>query len=51
MCYFVAPSIFIDSEKQIEFVREKEQIFIYPKTIEDFIRHLESEKKLYYPGI
>jgi hypothetical protein len=48
MCYFVAPSIFIDSERQIEFVREKEKLSIYPKTIEGFIEHLETEKNLYY---
>lgn len=48
MCYFVAPSIFIDSERQIEFVREKEKLLIYPKTIEGFIKHLETEKNLFY---
>lgn len=48
MCYFVAPSIFIDSEKQIAFVKEKEKLHIYSKTIEDFVKHLENENKLYY---
>lgn len=47
MCYFVAPSIFIDSERQIEFVREKEKLSIYPKTIEDFLEQLEVEENLY----
>jgi len=47
MCYFVAPSIFIDSERQIKFVREKEKLSIYPKTIEDFLEHLEVEENLY----
>jgi len=48
MCYFIAPSIFIDSERQIEFIREKESLLIYPKTIERFIEHLESTFNLYY---
>ncbi len=47
MCYFVAPSIFKDSERQIEFVREKEKLSIYPKTIEEFLEHLETEENLY----
>lgn len=47
MCYFVAPSIFIDSERQIEFVKEKEKLSIYPKTIEGFVEHLENEENLY----
>jgi len=47
MCYFVAPSIFKDSERQIEFVREKEKLSIYPKTIEEFLEHLKVEENLY----
>ena len=36
MCYFVAPSIFSDSRDQIEWLKEKKNLFIYPKTIENF---------------
>ncbi|MBI3045967.1 MAG: AlwI family type II restriction endonuclease [Candidatus Harrisonbacteria bacterium] len=47
MCYFVAPSIFRDSVRQIEFVKEKDNLSILPKTIKDFLNHLESSKSLY----
>jgi len=47
MCYFIAPSIFSDSVKQIEYVKQTENLFISPKTIEDFLEHLESQKVLY----
>jgi hypothetical protein len=48
MCYFVAPSIFIDSKRQIEFIKDKENIFIYPKTIDDFVEHIATNKTLFY---
>ncbi len=47
MCYFVAPSIFKDSIRQIEFVKEKENLSILPKTIEEFLGCLNNEKTLY----
>jgi hypothetical protein len=47
MCYFVAPSIFIDSKRQIDYIKEKEKLTIYPKTIEEFLEHLEKEENLY----
>ncbi len=47
MCFFVAPSIFIDSKRQIEFVKEKENLSICPKTIEEFLDYLEIEENLY----
>lgn len=47
MCFFVAPSIFEDSINQIEFVRQKENIEIYPQTISEFIDHLEQASVLY----
>ena len=47
MCYFVAPSIFSDSVKQIEFVRQTENLFISPKTIEEFLEHLDTNNILY----
>lgn len=48
MCYFVAPSIFKDSERQIKYVREKESLFILPKTIEEFLKHIDNRNVLYF---
>ena len=47
MCYFVAPSIFSDSAKQIDYVKQTENLFISPKTIEEFLEHLEKNNVLY----
>ena len=47
MCYFVAPSIFSDSVKQIEYVKQTENLFISPKTIEEFLEHLDNNNILY----
>lgn len=47
MCYFVAPSIFKDSNRQIEYVNEKDNILILPKTIEEFLEHISNESILY----
>jgi len=47
MCYFVAPSIFSDSVKQIEYVRQTENLFISPKAIEEFLEHLDNNNILY----
>ena len=47
MCYFVAPSIFSDSLRQIEFVKKTDGLFIAPKTIEEFIKHLDESEVLY----
>lgn len=47
MCYFVAPSIFSDSIKQIAYVKQTENLFVAPKTIEEFIGHLENNNALY----
>lgn len=46
VCYFVAPSIFRDSVRQIEFLREKDDLHIIPKTIAEFVAHLESSNTL-----
>lgn len=48
MCYFIAPSIFKDSVRQIEFVKEKDKLSILPKTIEEFLTHIEKAGALYY---
>ncbi|MCR4321696.1 MAG: AlwI family type II restriction endonuclease [Candidatus Brocadiaceae bacterium] len=47
MCYFVAPSIFTDSIRQIEYVKEKDNLFISPKTIGEFLEHLDNNATLY----
>jgi hypothetical protein len=47
MCYFVAPSIFKDSVMQINYVKEKENLSILPKTIEEFLTHIEASSALY----
>ncbi len=47
MCYFIAPSIFKDSEMQIKYVKERENLFISPKTIKEFIKNLEVKAVLY----
>lgn len=47
MCLFVAPSIFKDSTRQMEFLKNKENLKITPKTIEDFIEYIENNSKLY----
>lgn len=47
MCYFVAPSIFSDSLSQIEYVKEKDNLLIIPKTIEEFLKHINNKDILY----
>ena len=47
MCYFIAPSIFKDSARQIEYVKEKEKLCILSKTIEEFLEHIDKRKVLY----
>lgn len=44
MCYFVAPSIFSDSIKQIKYVKQTENLSIFPKTIEEFLKHLDNNR-------
>ncbi len=47
MCHFIAPSIYIDSEKQIKYVKDTEDLNIKPRTIEEFIGFLETNKTLF----
>ena len=47
ICLFIAPSIFEDSKMQIEYVKSHNALFIYPKTIEEFLKFLDVAKKLY----
>jgi hypothetical protein len=46
-CFFVAPTIFKDSTRQIKFVKSEDGLNIEPFTIEDFILHLENTKNLF----
>jgi hypothetical protein len=46
ICYFIAPTIFEDSLRQIDFVK-KENIFISPKTIKEFIEYIRNNNILY----
>lgn len=47
VCYFIAPSIFSDSLKQIKYVGQTENLLISPKTIEEFLGYLEKSSVLY----
>jgi len=46
-CIFIAPSIFKDSERQIAFVKQTDNLTIRPYRIDDFISYLETESRLY----
>ena len=47
ICYFIAPSLFSDSIKQFEYLKEKEGLLIFPKTIKEFLTHLKKSNTLY----
>jgi hypothetical protein len=47
VCYFVAPSIYVDSVSQINYVRATENRLIIPQSIEEFIEHLENSPALH----
>lgn len=47
MCYFVAPSIFIDSERQIQFAQKEYGLHIVAKTLKEFLQYIEKRSKLY----
>lgn len=47
MCYFIAPSIYTDSLKQIQYVRDTDGLNIKPNTVEEFLECLEKEPILY----
>lgn len=47
ICYFIAPSIFIDSIRQIKFVKTEDKLRIEPYTINLFIEHLENTNRLF----
>ncbi len=47
MCYFVAPSIFKDTIRQINFLKQTDNLLISPKTIVEFLEYLENNNILY----
>ncbi len=47
MCYFIAPSIFPDTSDYYDFYWKKYNLNILDKKIEDFIYHLDNNKKLF----
>ena len=46
-CVFVAPSIFNDTVRQIEFVKFTNNLIIRPYKIDDFVGYLEASRTLY----
>lgn len=46
-CVFLAPSIFVDSENQIDWVKDKKQLVIRPYKIVDFILTIWIQQHLY----
>lgn len=46
-CVFIAPSIFNDSRRQIDFVKHTSGLTIRPYEISDFVKMLENTDKLY----
>ena len=46
-CIFLAPSIYADSQNQIDWVNDRKQIIIRPYKILDFVNYLDSSRMLY----
>lgn len=46
-CCFIAPTIFADSQMQIDYLKEKKELLIKPFTIKDFVDKLENVSILY----
>lgn len=51
VCYFVAPSIYADTMKQIDYLKKADGLRIYPKNIREFVNFLEKSKRLYVRGV
>ena len=47
MCHFIAPSIYIDSQRQIKYIKDTATLTIKSRTIEDFITFLEKNERLF----
>lgn len=46
-CIFIAPTLFRDSERQINWINSEENMTIQPYKIDDFISYLETKNQLY----
>lgn len=46
-CVFIAPNIFVDSQDQIDWVKDRKKQIIRPYKIIDFIQYLDSASSLY----
>ena len=46
-CIFIVPSIFIDSQRQINWIKSEENLTIRPFKIDAFISYLETENRLF----
>jgi hypothetical protein len=47
MCHFIAPTIFKDTQRQIKFVKQEDNLTIVANTISDFIQYIEQNEYLY----
>jgi hypothetical protein len=47
MCHFIAPTIFTDSIRQIEYVKDTSGLNIKARSIDEFIDYLETNDRLY----
>jgi hypothetical protein len=47
LCCFIAPSIFKDSERQIKFSKQEDNLSIHPKTINNFLEYISTSKDFY----
>jgi len=47
MCHFVAPNIYADSQKQIQYVYVTEDLHIKTHSIPEFISYLEDSSSFY----
>lgn len=46
-CFFIAPSIHIDTERYCDIIQKADKLFIAPYSIDDFVDYLETSKTLY----
>jgi len=47
-CVFIAPSIYSDSKRQINYAKDTEGVTIRPYSIHEFVNYLSSSTALYY---
>ncbi len=51
ICYFVAPTFYPDSIRQISYIKDTKNLYIYAKTIIEFVEILENKENLYFKSI